>query len=244
MPRHLVTKDSKVKASKRKYDRASRFFNWQIAKVRTYRQNRREAWDLPVRNLSVLGALKGGPWKQPSFALAITHRKWHFSPYGDLLDALFASNFTLDDHRITPPTIPRFQSSEVKLNQKAIRRALSSLDRHKSNGPDNISPWVLRSSAPELPPVLTRLFRHSYSVGVLIDSWKSALIHPIPKKRDVSDPSNYRPVAITTLLTKMMESITNSQLLVYLTDHRLINNRQYGLVAMVAEPVIFWHVRG
>ena len=56
----------------------------------------------------------------------------------------------------------------------------------------------------------------SYLVGVVPDSWKSALIHPIEKKGDGSDPSNYRPIAITSLLSKLMESIINSQLLVSL----------------------------
>ena len=37
-------------------------------------------------------------------------------------------------------------------------------------------------------------------------------IRPIPKKGDGSDPSNYRPIAITSLLSKVMESIINSQL--------------------------------
>ena len=72
------------------------------------------------------------------------------------------------------------------------------------------------------------LFWHSYSIGIVPDLWKSALIHPIPKKGDGSDPSNYRPIAIPSLLSKVMESIVNSQLLVYLEDHRLINDRQYG----------------
>ena len=157
----------------------------------------------------------------------------------NLLGALFASNSTLDDQGTTPPTIARCQSSmsEAKFNQTAVRRPLSSLDIHKSSGPDGISPLALRSCAPDLTPVLTRLFRHSYSVGVVPDSWKSGLIHLIPKKGDGSDPSNYRPIAITSLLSKVMESIINSQLLVYLENHRLMTDNMAS--AMVAQPVIF-----
>ena len=39
--------------------------------------------------------------------------------------------------------------------------------RLKSNKPDGISPLVLCSCAFELTPMLTRLFRHSYSVSVV-----------------------------------------------------------------------------
>ena len=106
--------------------------------------------------------------------------------------------------------IPRCQSSmlEIKFSQKAAMRALSSLDIHKSSGPHGISPLVLSSCAPELSPVLTRLFRHSYSIGVVPDLRMSALIHSILKKGDGSDPSNYKLIAITSLLSKVIGRAT------------------------------------
>lgn len=148
----------------------------------------------------------------------------------DLLGKLFASNSTLDDRGNAPPTIPRSKSSmpEVRFFERSVRRALLSLDIHKSSGPDGIPSIVLKTCAPELAPVLTRLFRLSYSSGVVPNSWKTALVHPIPKKGDRSDPSNYRPIAITSLFSKTMESIVNCQLLQYLEDHQLLNDRQYG----------------
>nr|XP_037877023.1 uncharacterized protein LOC110384916 [Bombyx mori] len=118
--------------------------------------------------------------------------------------------------------------ADIRFTQCAVRKALFSLDVNKSSGPDGISPIVLKVRAPELAPVLTRLFRHSYVLGVVPHSWKTALVHPIPKKGDRSDPSNYRPIAITSLLCKIMESIINRQLMGYLEEHQLISDRQYG----------------
>ncbi|CAH2041149.1 unnamed protein product, partial [Iphiclides podalirius] len=148
----------------------------------------------------------------------------------DLLGSLFASNSTLDDRGKLPPTIPRCDATmpEVQFRQSAVRRALFSLDIHKSSGPDGIPPIVLKTCAPELAPVLTRLFRLSYTLGVFPKTWKAALVHPIPKKGNSSDPSNYRPIAITSLLSKIMETIINCQLLRYLEEHQLISDRQYG----------------
>ncbi|XP_045492437.1 uncharacterized protein LOC123691896 [Colias croceus] len=70
--------------------------------------------------------------------------------------------------------------------------------------------------------------KHSYDVGIAPASWKTAAVHPIPKKGDQSDPSNYRPIAITSLLSKAMESIINRQLLGYLEENQLISDHQYG----------------
>ncbi|XP_045541428.1 uncharacterized protein LOC123722911 [Papilio machaon] len=145
----------------------------------------------------------------------------------DLLGSLFAANSTLDDKGNSPPKIPRGETSmsEIQFIQRSVRKSLQSLDIHKSSGPDGIPPIVLRTCAPELAPVLTRLFRFSYSLGVVPKSWKTAIIHPIPKKGDSSDPSNYRPIAITTLFSKVMETTINCQLMRYLEEHQLISDR-------------------
>lgn len=49
-----------------------------------------------------------------------------------------------------------------------------------------------------------------------------------PKQGDYSDPSNYRPIAVTSLLSKVMERIINIELLGYLEDHQPISDYQYG----------------
>ncbi|CAH2107376.1 unnamed protein product [Euphydryas editha] len=70
----------------------------------------------------------------------------------DLLGSLFASNSTLDDRGKIPPTIPQCDSfmPEIIVQQSSVRKALRSLDIHKSSGPDGIPPLVLRTCAPEL----------------------------------------------------------------------------------------------
>ncbi|XP_013173125.1 PREDICTED: RNA-directed DNA polymerase from mobile element jockey-like, partial [Papilio xuthus] len=148
----------------------------------------------------------------------------------DLLGSLFASNSTLEDKGCSPPKILCGETfmPEIQFRQRLVRKVLQSLDVNKSSGPDGIPPIVLRTCAPELAPVLTRLFRFSYSVGEVPKSWKTAIIHPIPKKGDSSNPSNYRPIAITPLFSKVMETTINCQLMRYLEEHQLISDRQYG----------------
>lgn len=148
----------------------------------------------------------------------------------DLLCSLFASNSTLDDGGLSPPTISQCDSMmpDVRFTQREVRRALISLDVKKSSGPDGIPAIVLKTCAPELTPVLTRLFTLLYSLSEVPSSWKVAIVHPIPKKGDRTDPSNYRPIAITSILSKVMERVINTRLLAYLEENQLINDRQYG----------------
>lgn len=51
---------------------------------------------------------------------------------------------------------------------------------------------------------------------------------PILKRGDPTDPNNYRPISITSVLSKVMESVIAKQLLSHLERHKLLDDRQYG----------------
>ncbi|XP_063545771.1 uncharacterized protein LOC134753763 [Cydia strobilella] len=232
-----AVRDVKTNALKKKFNFASRSFKRVIARAKSLHIGRigEKLERLPSGTRAFWSLAKAiqGNFCTPSFPPLHTENDslaHDAKDKADLLGKLFASNSTLDDGGNAPPTIPRCESymPDVRFKQSSVRKALLSLDTHKSSGPDGIPAVVLKMCAPELAPVLTRLFRLSYSSGVVPTSWKSALVHPIPKKGDRSNPSNYRPIAITSLFSKTMESIINCQLLRYLEDHQLLSDRQYG----------------
>ena len=49
-----------------------------------------------------------------------------------------------------------------------------------------------------------------------------------PKKGDKSNPLNYRPIAITSLISKTMETIITKQLLTFQETINLLSDHQYG----------------
>lgn len=148
----------------------------------------------------------------------------------DLLAKLFAANSRLDDCNELPPTTPPSGPAmpDIKIRHRMVRSELQSLDVRKASGPDGIPAIVLKNCAAELSPVLTRLYQLSYFSGRVPEAWRVANVQPVPKKGDRSDPANYRPIAVTSVLCKIMERILNRQLIRHLEDHSLINDRQYG----------------
>ncbi|XP_061704547.1 uncharacterized protein LOC133515918 [Cydia pomonella] len=117
----------------------------------------------------------------------------------DLLGTLFASISTMnDDGSAVPPTIPQcaYCIPEISITQRDIRRELLSINVHKSSGPDGIPAVVLKQYAPEMCPVLARLFTLSSTKRHVPSSWMTALVHLMPKKGDRSDPSNYRSIIV------------------------------------------------
>jgi len=69
----------------------------------------------------------------------------------------------------------------------------------------------------------------SYSTGVYPANWKLTNIQLVFKKKgNRSDPKDYRPIAITSVLAKVMEKVIKQNLMLYLEANRLIHDRQYG----------------
>ncbi len=91
-----------------------------------------------------------------------------------------------------------------------------------------VPPIVLRNCASVLAPCLVKLFRLCLSTSTFPSCWKFAHIQPVPKKGDDSNPSNYRPIALTSCLSKAFESILNRKILKHLSAHNFLSDRQYG----------------
>ncbi|XP_045446613.1 uncharacterized protein LOC123654772 [Melitaea cinxia] len=159
------------------------------------------------------------PLLKPDGSLAITA-----TDKANLLANLFAENSHLDAGSASPPRHPpsNFAMSDICIHQTVVLRALRNLDTNKASGPDGIPARVLKTCAPELSPVLTRLYRLSLKSAQVPKAWKIANVQPVPKKGSRADPANYRPIAITSILCKSLERILNDKLLAYLELNDLL----------------------
>ncbi len=116
----------------------------------------------------------------------------------------------------------------IKISDKNVFYALSGLDSRKACGPDGVPPIILKKCASVFAPCLVKLIHICLSTSNFPSCWKFAHIHPVPKKGDRSNPSNYRPIALTSCLSKAFESILNKKILKPLSDHNLLSDHQYS----------------
>ena len=89
------------------------------------------------------------------------------SSKANLFASIFASNSNLDDQGVQPHHFPpsKFTMSPIKFSTRKVRQTLLQLDTSKSKGPDGIPAIVLKTCAPELAPILNKLFQLSYTLG-------------------------------------------------------------------------------
>ena len=77
--------------------------------------------------------------------------------------------------------------------------------------------------------VLLKVYNHVWESGCFPPSWREAVVIPIPKPgKDYLDPSNFRPIALTSCLCKTMERMINARLMWSLESQGLHSEKQCG----------------
>jgi hypothetical protein len=101
--------------------------------------------------------------------------------------------------------------------QEEVLKRLIAVNPNKSCGPDGFHPRLLKKLATVLAGPLTSFFRKSLNEGILPADWKEAQVTPLFKKGDKSCPGNYRPVSLTSVVYKVMESVVRDMIIDHLT---------------------------
>ena len=106
----------------------------------------------------------------------------------------------------------------------------------KSPGPDGMHPRVLQQMANTLDTPLAILFNKSIKDGILPEDWKCANLSSIFKKGSKLDAGNYRPVSLTSVPCKILESLIRDSVVEYMDDNEFISTSQHGFVEEFHQP--------
>ena len=148
----------------------------------------------------------------------------------NVLNHHFSSVFTHDGEAPLPymgpspyPSLP-----DIEINIAGVTKLLKEINPYKATGPDCIPAKVLKEMAEELSPSLALIFSASLQQGKIPQDWRKALITPLFKKGDQTNPTNYRPVSLTSICCKLLEHIIHSNVMSHLNAHNIISDNQYG----------------
>jgi len=154
------------------------------------------------------------------------------SEKAELLNSFFTSVFT----READGTLPLFEDrvdpenyvTNVTLTPEIVLKHLNALNPSKSCGPDDCHPMLLKQCASVLCTPLHTIYCKSLEHGILPMDWKVANVSCIFKKGKRSDPGNYRPVSLTSIVCKVLEKCVRQTLLEHMKQHNLFTDDQFG----------------
>ena len=117
-------------------------------------------------------------------------------------------------------------SDNVRIHPEDIKFSIKKLKNNKSHGNDNISSEHLKFSNEILCTLLAQCFSSFLVHGFLPDSILTVTLIPVIKNKNAKFDSadNYRPIAIASILSKVLENIILDRLLMYLDT----NFNQFG----------------
>ena len=73
-----------------------------------------------------------------------------------------------------------------------------------------------------------QIFNKSMQTGDVPREWGDALIVPLFKKGNRSEPCNYRLVSLTSVVCKAMERIVKDNVVEHLNEYNIIMGSQHG----------------
>lgn len=118
-------------------------------------------------------------------------------------------------------------SSQVVLDIPVITRKdvhkCIGYSRSSSTGPDKFSRRIIEIALPSIIIILLHLFNFSLNMAVFPTTWSSSYIRPIPKIPNPKTVSDYRPIALTCFLSKLLEKIMSIHMINFLESNNKLN---------------------
>ena len=105
---------------------------------------------------------------------------------------------------------------------------IHSLDINKTLGPNSIPVYILKVFNHFFSENLAKIINISFETGIFPDLCKVAKVIPIYKKENPLLCSNYRPISLLPIFSKIFEKVIYKRMFCYLTKNNLIYKRQFG----------------
>lgn len=76
--------------------------------------------------------------------------------------------------------------------------------------------------------ILSQIFTQSLQCTTLPGDWKVGKVVPVHKSGDVFNPSNYRPISLTSIPCNILENVMYSNLVLFLESNSFFTSCQHG----------------
>ncbi|KAI4882102.1 hypothetical protein NFI96_000102 [Prochilodus magdalenae] len=131
------------------------------------------------------------------------------------------------NHTVLPERAPATaDSAPHSVSVADVCKAFKRVNIRKAPGPDGIPGRILKVCAHQLAGVFTDIFNLSLSLSVVPACFKLATIVPVPKTARITTLNDWRPVALTSIISKCFEKLNNLSLNVNKTKELIVDFRK------------------
>ena len=117
---------------------------------------------------------------------------------------------------------------DITFTEDDIETSIMQIPPNSSPGPDGVTALLLRKCASTLKKPIYLLWKKSLASGQFPTSMKIGLVIPVFKGGNRCIAENYRPISLTSHISKLFERIIVKALTDYLDKANLFNNNRHG----------------
>ena len=122
----------------------------------------------------------------------------------------------------------KVESYNLPFSMKELVSALSKC-KDTAPGADDIPYAMLKNASWEFKVFLLNVINRLWKESIYPSVWEMAIILPFLKPgKDSKLPSNYRPISLTSCISKLMEKMVNERLMWYLERNGYLSPSQFG----------------
>ena len=123
---------------------------------------------------------------------------------------------------------PFHSIGDLQFSPNGVAKQLAQLNPQKACGLDELPSRVLKGIVQAASEWLAFIFSQSFYLNVAPSDWSKSCISAVFKKKNKSDPSNCRPISLTSICCKVMEHIVLSHMAKRLSSNNILIDEQHG----------------
>lgn len=168
----------------------------------------------------------------------LVHNEWDVA---NLLNSHFTSVFTKIKSETKCQTSSRNPSTECKTrnrlkifsetNPHEVLLVIKNLPNNCSPGYDKVPASFLKLNGQFFSELLSKTANNVFLTGNFPATLKHSIVTPIFKKGNPKDPTNYRPISVLSVFSKVLEILIKNRILKFLLDNKLISKKQFGFLS-------------
>ena len=172
--------------------------------------------------------------KVPSIPPLFTNGQFvtDFLSKANIFNTFFSQQCTDIVTSSTVPSNPSFISdkrlSQIEFDVNNIINIIRKLNPEKAHGHDGISIRMIILCKESIAKPLCKLFKNCFETSTFPAEWKKGNIIPVFKKGDKQSVSNYRPISLLPIFSKIFERIIFNAIFNYMDQNNFFNPNQSG----------------
>ena len=112
------------------------------------------------------------------------------------------------------------------VTEEYVAQLFSNLNERKASL--DIPNKLIKLASHELSKPFSYIYNQSIAQGIVPNVLKVSRVTPIFKSGDATDPANYRPIAVLSPFSKILEKIVNDQLISFIDKYNILFKYQFG----------------